>query len=133
MKGLNKIKDLEEELSYSSDEDSLIKHMAEKKDIPNHEIQEKRDILFSSLSFIYEKIDKPESIYQLGKTLKEGLLVGVSTNITKLISKSKEDFQTMFENLVSDVEFKDENLRQGLAKTDKVQSRLRKSISIFGI
>ena len=31
----------------------------------------------------------------------------------------------------ADIEFKDENLRQGLAKRDKVQSRLRKSIILF--
>jgi len=107
-------------------------YMAEKQDIPEYEIQEKRNVLFSSLSFIYEKLDNPESVHQLGKTVKEGLLVGVSQNITSLIPKSKEEFQSMFEELVNDVEFRDENLRQGLAKKDKVQSRLRKSISIFG-
>ena len=106
-------------------------YMAEMRSITESELNEKRNTLFSSLSLIDLKIDKHESIHQLGKTLKEGLLVGVANNISTLKNRSKDEFQSMFDNFINDDEFKLNNLRQGLSKKDKVQSRLRKSISIF--
>ena len=110
----------------------LNNYMAKQKDISEDEIQEKRNIIFSSLSFINEKIDKPETVHTWGKTLKEGLLVGVSQNIDTLIHKSKEEAQALFEDFETDEEFSKEKLKQGLSKKAYVQSRLRKSIEIFG-
>ena len=110
----------------------LNRYMAEKKDIPESEIQEKRNILFTALSFIYDNLDEPEKVHKLGKTVKEGLLVGISQNITGLISKSKDEFQSMYANFRNDDEFSENKLKQGLSKKENVQPRLRKSISIFG-
>jgi len=100
-------------------------YMSEKQNITNDEIDDKEDTLTSTLSFISENIDNPASVSKLNKTQKEGLLVGIAKNIETITSKSKEEFQAMFE------EFNEENLKHGLSKKEKVQSRLRKSISIF--
>jgi len=108
-------------------------YMEEKQNMTDDEIDEKRRILFASLSFINEKINKSETVRALGKTLQEGLLVGISQNISKLTNKSTEEAQLMYENFIKDAEFSEENIRQGLSVKDKVQSRLRKSISIFSV
>ena len=107
-------------------------YMLEKKDISDNELIEKERTLLSSLSFIKDNIDSSASVSQLGKTLKEALLVGVAKNIDNITLKSKEEFQTMFQIFMNDEEFAEENLKQGLSKKDKVQSRLGKAISIFG-
>jgi hypothetical protein len=106
-------------------------YMKKKQDVSESEIKEKRDMLFSSLSFL-TKIDNTDSIRQLNKTLKEGLLVGVSKNITRLMCISKEDAIVRFERFKCNTEFSEDNIRQGLSAKEKVQSRLRTSISIFG-
>jgi len=106
-------------------------YMMEMKNITDDDLGEKERIIFSALSFISENIDSSASIYALGKTLKEALLVGVCKNIDTLVSSDREDFLIMFEEFISDDEFQEENLKHGLSKKDKVQSRLNKAISIF--
>lgn len=119
--------------SYAGNLAKFLNHyMAEKENISEDEIEAKRNILLSSLVFIKEKIDNT-SVQSLGKTLQEGLLVGVSKNITQLSLKSTEDAQVMYDRFLNDIEFKEENIRQGLSAKEKVQSRLIKSISIFGV
>jgi len=71
------------------------------------------------------------AVSQLGKTLKEALLVGVIKNVYHIANKTKGDFQAMFEMFIDDDEFKAENMKHGLAKKEKVQSRLAKAIDIF--
>jgi len=107
-------------------------YMAEKKNISDNEVETKYTTLISALTLIHEKIDNPDTVHKFGKTLKEALLVGVAKNISTLLSKSKEDIQSMFEDFVHDDEFSEDNLSQALSSKPKVQSRLRKSISIFG-
>ena len=106
-------------------------YMSEKQNILDNEIEEKGKMLLSSLTYIYENIDDTASVSGLGKTVKEALLVGVCKNIDSLTLKSKEEFQSLFDDFINDEEFSEENLTQGLSKKDKVQSRLNKSISIF--
>ncbi|MCL2313052.1 MAG: DUF262 domain-containing protein [Firmicutes bacterium] len=108
-------------------------YMTEKQNITDSEIDKKRNTLISSLKFIYENLDEPKTVHTFGKNVKEGLLVGVSQNIERLKSKSKEEFQSMFENFLNADEFGEENLGQGSAKKDKVQPRLRKAVEIFGV
>jgi hypothetical protein len=107
-------------------------YMSDMQHVSDMDIEEKENILFSSLSFIYNNIDNSKSVVKLGKTLKEGLLVGLCKNIDSIASKTKEEFQSMFQDFIEDDEFNEDNLKQGLSQKDKVKSRLRKSISIFG-
>lgn len=105
--------------------------MADKQNMSDEDIESKRTILLDSLSLILNNIDEKDIVQGYGKTLKEGLLVGISKNISQLKLKSKEEIEQMFENFKNDSEFSEGNIRQGLNATAKVQSRLKKSISIF--
>ena len=119
---------------YTGNLSKFLNHyMLDKKDITDVELEDKRDILTSTLYFLYENIDNRETVSQMGKTVKEALLVGVSKNIVSISAKTKEEFRIIFERFLNDDCFKDENLKQGLSKKDKVQSRLKQSISIFSV
>jgi len=106
-------------------------YMSEKQNATDNEIEAKKEVLNTTLSFICENIDNPASVSKLNKTQKEGLLVGVCKNIENITSKSAEEFQEMFEEFINAEEFSPENLKQGLSKKESVQPRLRKAISIF--
>ena len=123
---IDKLDDYKEPLSKF-----LNDYMFEKQNISDDELEEKKEMLIFSLSFIKDKIDNLIKDNKLGKTQKEGLLVGVVKNIEELNSKSKVEFQSLFQKFINAEEFKPENLKQGLSKKDNVQPRLRKSISIF--
>ena len=109
----------------------LSSYMSEKKDISDDELKAKEEMLHSSISFISDKIDN-KTVKDFSKAKKEGLLVGVSSNINKIKSKTKMEIQPMFNTFNSDELFKKENLSQGLSDKGKVQERLNKSIQIFG-
>jgi hypothetical protein len=109
----------------------LNSYMTEVKDMGDEGLQDKEDAIETALFIIKNKIDMPEKLFKLGKTLKEGLLVGLIANISTLVNKSDNEVKEMFNNFINDELFSDASLRQGLAKKDKVQSRLKKSIQIF--
>jgi hypothetical protein len=111
----------------------LNNYMSEKRDVEDEEIKIYRKFLTDSLSLIKNKISNKETIRKYGRTLKEGLLVGIIRNIDNLKQKSAEKVQTLFEQFQKEPEFSNENIRQNLASKEKVQSRLGKSISIFSV
>ena len=106
-------------------------YMMEKKNISDAELEDKETMINSALSYLNGYIEDKMAVSQLGKTLKEALLVGVIKNVYHIANKTKGDFQAMFEMFIDDDEFKAENMKHGLAKKEKVQSRLAKAIDIF--
>jgi hypothetical protein len=108
-------------------------YMSEKQNISEEEIVAYKSAILDTLSFIKDKIGCNQSIKEYGRTLKEGLLVGIISNIEKLKLKTEKQAKEMFSNFDNDTDFKEDNIKQGLSAKEKVQSRLRKSISIFGV
>ncbi len=109
----------------------------------NHYMEDNRDLspekleLFETniqkaLEIIDEKIDDKATILAFGRTMKEGLLVGISMNLERLSEINSHDVTAKFHAFVNDPEFNEANIQQSLAVRDKVQSRLRRSIEIFG-
>jgi hypothetical protein len=106
-------------------------YMAKKQNAEEDEIAIYEDIMNATLFFINNKIQENKSIQTFGKTLKEGLLVGIAENICELRYMPNEVAVFMFNSFKNDPEFSEDSIKQGLSAKDKVQNRLKKSISIF--
>jgi hypothetical protein len=119
---------------YKSNLARFLNHyMKEKQHIDENEIQNFRNSINDTLSLIDEKISNKQKIKEnFGRTLQEGLLVGIVKNIEHLKPKTSNEINVMFDNFCNAEEFSEANIRQSLAEKTKVQSRLNKSIEIFG-
>lgn len=107
-------------------------YMSKNRNLSNERLLSFKEMITGTLELINNNIDDKELILNYGKTLKEGFLVGVAKNLNTLKLKSKEEILEKFRTYNNSPEFKEENIREGLSAKDKVQSRLKKSISIFG-
>jgi hypothetical protein len=118
--------------SYTGNLAKFLNHyMKEKQNMDEEEIELYKIKMEKVLYIINEKINDITSVKSFGKTLQEGLLVGITKNIEYLENKTNEEINAMFSNFKQAPEFSEENIKQGLSAKDKVQTRLSKSISIF--
>lgn len=107
--------------------------MSENRELSEIKHDEYQRSISTVLSVINTKADNDSKrrISEYGKTLKEGLLVGLIKNIDNITTTSPEHFNEMLNSFHNTPEFNEENIREGLSAKDKVQSRLSKAISIF--
>lgn len=118
--------------SYTGNLAKFLNHyMEEKQNIDDEETKTYKTKMVKVLSIINNKITDIETVKKLGKTLQEGLLVGIFKNSEHLENKNSEDINAMFNNFKQAPEFGEENIKSGLNATDKVKNRLNESISIF--
>ena len=61
-----------------------------------------------------------------------GPVIGIAKNIDTLKKCSSQDITNKYNTLISKPEFSDEALQEGLGATDKVKSRIKKAIEVFG-
>mgnify|MGYP001518696825 len=85
------------------------------------------------LTVLEDKASKQnkEIIIEYGKTLKEGLLVGLIMKANSIVDMSPETFNSKLSLFNAAPEFNEDSLREGLSAKEKVQNRLNKAISIF--
>ena len=107
--------------------------MSENRELSEIKHDEYQRSISTVLSVINTKADNDSKrrISEYGKTLKEGLLVGLIKNIDNITTTSPEHFNEMLNSFHNTPEFNEENIREGLSAKDKVQSRLSKAIYIF--
>lgn len=99
---------------------------------PNeHYLVEKRLLFQKTSDCIKEKIFPTSVPNKLSVTVLEALLVGVSKNIAAAGKASPAKLQGLYSKLISDSEFSDSALREGLSKKPRVITRLQKAIEIF--
>lgn len=106
-------------------------YMSDNKEPEEARIEEYRSSISNVLDIISEKAVNKDRIKEYGKTLKEGLLVGLIKNLNDITAATPEQFNGMLDSFHSSQEFNEENIREGLSAKEKVQSRLNKAISIF--
>lgn len=106
-------------------------YMSDNKEPEEEKIEEYRSSIANVLDIISEKAVNKDRIKEYGKTLKEGLLVGLIKNLNDITAATPEQFNEMLDSFHSSQEFNEENIREGLSAKEKVQSRLNKAISIF--
>lgn len=106
-------------------------YMSDNKEPEEEKNEEYRSSIANVLDIINKKAVNKDRIKQYGKTLKEGLLVGLIKNLNDITAATPEQFNEMLDSFHSSQEFNEENIREGLSAREKVQSRLNKAISIF--
>ena len=99
---------------------------------PTEEFLKSRVELFNqTVNLIYTRIFDSTPIGKISKATLEGLLVGVSKNLTKLSEKSADDLKQYYHNFRELPEYSTNNLKEGLSAKEKVQHRLASAIDIF--
>lgn len=106
----------------------LNKYMSLNQTLTTIQIDRFNQIMTDTLS-IAEKV---EGLQSEGINVLVSVLVGIAKNIDKLIEVDKERITFLFKQLMSQPEYFEENLQDGLSAKNKVIGRLDKSIKIFG-
>ena len=107
----------------------LNKYMKENKSCSEEEIQRYRSVLQRTLD-IANKFNIPIAIRK-NKNLMEGILIGIGSNLQFLQTIDDKDIGNRFSKLLSTAPYTDD-VREGMAHTDKVFARINASISSFG-
>ena len=91
----------------------------------------KENIFDRTVHFIYDTLFEKKPPKKLSLTIMESLLVGISKNIESVSSKTSEELTLLYTRLLSEPEFSEEFLVEGLAQKRKVIDRLNKAILVF--
>lgn len=97
------------------------------------ELSNKEALFMSTVNLIWLKLFEQNLSQPLSTTVLEALLVGVSRNIPSLEALSHQQLFARYNELISLDEFKEEKIREGLAKTNRVQGRLLAAVKIFKV
>lgn len=111
--------------------DFLNGYMFSKKDIGEDELNNKFTLIKECSTIILDKYLDKETLFSLGKSVFEGLLIGVAHNIDYLKNVTQSQFNDKVDSLMALQEFSFEELSEGVARKEKVQKRLNQSILVF--
>ena len=95
-------------------------------------IDEKRVLFLKTVEVLRDKLGERISRQRLNVSFFEALLVGVGRNADKLAKETSTKVDTRFSKLMSDDEFKEGRLLEGLSKTLRVQGRLSAAVRLLG-
>ncbi|WP_078063391.1 DUF262 domain-containing protein [Bacteroides ihuae] len=102
-------------------------YMEENKDLPEEQIVNFEELFNDTLNIANKLSNKPDS-----KNIAEAVLVGIAINKDKLSNITSEGLSQIYSALMTQPEFSEEALREGLGAEDKVKDRINKSIELFG-
>lgn len=91
-----------------------------------------KEIFERTIDLIYKNILNSKPLPKMSKATTEALFVGVANNIENLEAETKADLQKRYSQLRENELFSISSLKEGLAQKDKVVTRLKESIEIFG-
>ncbi len=91
-----------------------------------------KQIFERTIDLIYKNILNSKPLPKISKATTEALFVGVANNLEHLETETKDDLQKRYTQLRANELFSINSLKEGLAQKDKVVTRLKKSIEIFG-
>ena len=90
----------------------------------------KRNLFLRTVEVVWHKVFG-EVHQRLPIAILEALLVGVATNLDSVVAKSADDAQEMFKILLQSDAFSDTALSAGLARREKVETRISTAIHVF--
>jgi len=99
---------------------------------PSRKYLEDKKILFNrTIDAVYETIFEGKIPSKLSISILEGILVGVSLNLNFVESQPKSTVQAMYKKLLTEGEFSEQRLSEGLAGKDRVIGRMSAAKKIF--
>jgi len=110
----------------------LNEYMRKNRNLSKQRIQVKRALFEKTVDVINQKLGSKIAQQRLNLAVTEALLVGVGRNVDKLARETPAKVGRRFNELVSDEEFSEGRLLEGLSKTGRVQGRLGAAVKSFG-
>jgi len=99
---------------------------------PSRKYLEDKKILFNrTIDAVYETIFEGKIPSKLSISILEGILVGVSLNLNFVESQPKSTVQAMYKKLLTEKEFSEQRLSEGLAGKDRVIGRMSTAKRVF--
>jgi len=99
---------------------------------PSRKYLEDKKILFNrTIDAVYETIFEGKIPSKLSISILEGILVGVSLNLNFVESQPKSTVQAMYKKLLTEEEFSEQRLSEGLAGKDRVIGRMSTAKRVF--
>ena len=105
----------------------LNNYMYKYKNLDETQIISYKELVLRTLSIANEMNIKVTS-----KNVADALLVGIAKNIKTLKDCSSKDIIGKYNILISQPEFSNDALQEGLGATEKVKGRIKKAIEVFG-
>jgi hypothetical protein len=106
-------------------------YMRENKDIDDIAIHKKKRLFERTVDIVYRKVFRGRTPPKTSIALLEGLLVGVSFNLSYLESQSPAKVRALYDKLPRHEEFTEQKLSEGLAGKLRVKGRIRAAKGIF--
>jgi len=100
---------------------------------PNQWIEEKRKLFMDTVECVSEGIFVGKTPQKLSITFLEALLVGVGSNLPKIMNAPDWKLARSHKNLSENAEFTEGALREGLSKKQRVISRLNTAVKLFSL
>ncbi len=99
---------------------------------PSRKYLEDKKILFKrTIGAVYETIFEGKIPSKLSISILEGILVGVSLNLNFVESQPESTVQAMYKKLLTEKEFSEQRLSEGLAGKDRVIGRMSTAKRVF--
>lgn len=106
-------------------------YMNDNKNLEDPELLRKRHLFERAIDLLYQRILQKEPLLKISKTTTEAILIGIVQNINKLEQQSDKELKEKMCKLRRHDDFSVESLKEGLSKKEKVNNRLKTSITIF--
>ena len=96
-------------------------------------IEEKRNLFINTIKLVADGVFEEKAPPKLSLTVLEALLVGVGSNLPKIINVPVSKLRLHHNDLLAHPEFSEGALREGLSKKQRVIERLNTAIKIFAL
>lgn len=109
----------------------LNEYMAEYRYPSGDFIPKKRNLFERSVNIVYRNVFAGKIPSKLSISVLEATLVGVSHNLSYLEGQTESNIQALYQKLKDNEQFSEENLKEGLARKEKVIGRMSIAKSVF--
>lgn len=109
----------------------LNEYMDENKNPSEETLSTKRILFERVVDLFFIRILNSNRVPNISKATIEGILVGISKNITDLENQSNERLTELYSKLRADEKYSIDSLKEGLSQKEKVIDRLNRAIEIF--
>ena len=108
----------------------LNSYMSKNKNLKAKDLEFKKELFRKTIDILFQKVMEGKAI-EVNNTIMESLIIGIAQNLELVTKQDNIILQEKYRQLLEDDNFSEENLRGGLANTDKLKKRLNTSIQIF--